>query len=188
MIYAIIEPPFTLQFRQMSKSELKAYYAWFMEVLQERVAQLLEAVHETVPTWRADCSPGSLDALGDWFVSQVQVRPRTGDEIADLRSKLALPIEIPGEELTNRTLSLAMDIGMYFGKVVLASLPHTKWDQPLKNEKFADYGQPVIMGFGSVPLNPVRISISFAYGIARAERGGGRLRELYNTWAKMHRT
>jgi hypothetical protein len=187
MAYAIIEPPFTLRFREMSKPELKAYYAWFMRVLPARIAELEEAVHEMKPTWLADRSPESLDALGEWFVSQVEVRPRTSDEVIELRSKLRMPIDIPGEELTNRTFSLAMDIGMYFGKVVLESLPGTKWDQPLRNEKFADYGQPVIMGFGSVPLNPVRIVVSAAYGIARKERGGDRLRELYNTWAKMHR-
>jgi hypothetical protein len=69
--------------------------------------------------------------------------------------------------------------------VVLKNLAGTTWDQTLKNQRFADYGQPVIMGFGSVPLNPVRIIVSTAYGIASKERGGGRLRELYGTWTKM---
>lgn len=187
MSYAIIDPPFTLRFREMSKPELKAYYAWFMQTLPVRVAQLEVTVRELQPSWRADCSPQSLEALGEWFVSQVVIRPRTNDEVAELRSKLVIPIEVPGEELTDRTFSLAMDIGMYFGNVILASLPGTTWNQPLVNEKFADYGQPVIMGFGNVPLNPVRIIVSAAYGIAHKERGGGRVRELFDAWAKMHR-
>ena len=95
---------------------------------------------------------------------------------------------MPGEQLTNRTFSLAMDIGMYFSQVVLKNLDGTKWDQPLRNEKFADYGQPVIMGFGSVPLNPVRVVVTLAYGIMTKKQSGGRLRELYDTWARMKRS
>jgi len=60
-----------------------------------------------------------------------------------------------------------------------------KWDQSLKNPRFADYGQPVIMGFGAVPLNPVRVCVTTAYGISRKKPA--RLGELYATWAKMHR-
>jgi hypothetical protein len=70
----------------------------------------------------------------------------------------------------------------------LKNLEGTAWDQPLRNEKFSDYGQPVIMGFGSVPLNPVRIVVMLAYGIANKKQGGRRLRELYDTWAKMRRS
>ena len=76
---------------------------------------------------------------------------------------------------------------MYFSQVVLKNLGGTKWDQPLRNEKFADYGQPVIMGFGSVPLNPVRLIVMLAYGIARKKQVGDRLLDLYNTWATMRR-
>ena len=189
MAYAIIQPPFTLKFREMPKSELKTYYGWFMEVLPKRIA-LLEAQVREVParsSWRASSSPESLEELGDWFADQVEVRSRTRPEVDDVQSRLTFPIDVPGEQLTNRTFSLAMDIGMYFSQVVLKNLAGTRWDQPLRNQKFADYGQPVIMGFGSVPLNPVRIIVSTAYGIASKEQGGGRVRELYDTWAKMKR-
>jgi hypothetical protein len=78
-----------------------------------------------------------------------------------------------------------MDIGMYFAQVVLKSLPGTQWDQPLGNKKFADYGQPVIMGFGTIPLNPVRVMVTTAYAISR--RKPADLRGLYDTWARMKR-
>jgi hypothetical protein len=190
MAYSIIQPPFTLKVREMPKPELKAYYAWFMNVLPERIGGLEAAVREAPAhaMWRGDCSPESLDVLGEWFAGEVEVRSRTSDEIDEVKSKLTFPIDVPGEQLTNRTFSLAMDVGMYFSQVVLKNLSGTKWDQPLRNQKFADYGQPVNMGFGSVPLNPIRIIHSMAYGIASKERGGSRLRELYDTWAKMKRS
>jgi hypothetical protein len=190
MAYSIIQPPFTLVFREMTKPELKGYFDWFAEVTPERIAGLEAEVRRapTHSTWRADFSPESLEALGEWFAGQVETRAKTAEEINEVKSKLTFPIDVPGEQLTNRTFSLAMDIGMYFGQVVLKNIDGTKWEQPLRNEKFADYGQPVIMGLGSVPLNPVRIVVMLAYGIMRKKQGSGRLRELYDTWAKMKRS
>jgi hypothetical protein len=135
--------------------------------------------------WAPNETPESLEALGRWFEGQVETRKKAADEIEETRSKLTFPIDIPEEELTDGTFSLSMDIGMYFGQVIIKNLPGTEWDQPLKNKRLADYGQPVIMGFGTVPLNPVRVMVTTAYGIARKKPA--RLCELYDTWAKMKR-
>jgi hypothetical protein len=193
MTYSIIQPPFTLKFREMSRTELTAYNRWFMNMLPERVAGLEAEVRQSSShaDWMADSSPESLDGLGSWFVGQVETRARTREEIEAVKSKLTFPIDVPGEQLTNRTFSLAMDIGMYFARVVLKNLEGTQWDQPLRSKRFADYGQPVILGFGSakheVPLNPVRIMVSLAYGIARKNHEGPLLREVYDRWAEMRR-
>ncbi len=42
--YETIQPPFTLNFREMSKKELRAYFSWFQEIMPERIAQLASAV------------------------------------------------------------------------------------------------------------------------------------------------
>ena len=185
MAYSIIQPPFTLRFREMPKGELKRYFQWFMKVMPERLVELDAVVRETHPTWPGDFSPESLQELAAWFGGQVETRPKTGEEIDGLTAKLAFSIDVSGTQLTNRTFSLAMDIGMYFSQVVINNLDGTRWDQPLKNERFADYGQPVITGFGTVSLNPVRIVVTTAYGVARGKKA--QLRELYDTWAKMKR-
>jgi hypothetical protein len=39
------------------------------------------------------------------------------------------------------------------------------------------------MGFGTVPLNPVRVMVTNAYKAASKEQVD--LRKLYDTWAKM---
>ena len=44
MSYSIIQPPFTLKFREMSRKELKDYKAWFHEVTPERIAELKDEV------------------------------------------------------------------------------------------------------------------------------------------------
>lgn len=185
MPYSIVQPPFTLRFRDMPKRELEAYGEWFHSVMPERIQQLRALVRET-PTfkgWEADMTPDSLGPLGAWFLEHVETRTRTTEEIAEVTSRLAFPMDVPEEELTNRSFSLAMDIGMYLGGVVLRSLPGTTWAQPLKNKDFADYGQPVILGFGSIPLNPVRIAVTLAYAFAAKEQPGTRLRALFDWWA-----
>jgi hypothetical protein len=187
MNYAIIQPPFPLQFRDMSKTELETYGAWFHQVSPDRIAELTRAVKRTpgYEHWEPNATPESLDDLGRWFEGKVETRRKTAEEIEETRTKLTFPIDIPELELTDESFSLAMDVGIYFGQVILKNLTGTRWDQPLKNKKFADYGQPVIMGFGTVPLNPVRVLVMTAYGVSRKKPA--RLRELYETWAKMKR-
>lgn len=187
MSYLIIQPPFTLKFKEMSKNELKAYREWFHKVTPERIVELAKDVQSTpgFELWEPDMTPESLVALGQWFEGQVQTRCRTLEEIKELKSKITIPIDVPEEDLTNRTFSLAMDIGMYFGQVVLRNLYGTQWEQPLKNKKFIDYGQPVLIGFGVIMLNPIRIILTTAYGISCRQQNGERLRELYDIWAKM---
>jgi hypothetical protein len=87
------------------------------------------------------------------------------------------------EELTNRTYSLAMDVGMYFSQVLIKNHPSLRWELPTHNKKFADYGQPVLVGFGRVPLNPIRIAVVLAHGIAAKKQE--RLRELYDYWSRL---
>lgn len=189
MPYTTIQPPFTLKFREMPKKELERYFQWFMEVTPQRVNELAEVVSQTpgFEVWQPDHSPASLDKLGDWFAGQVETRSRTKEEVQAIEIRLVFPMEIPGEELTNRTFSLAMDIGMYLSQVLLKKYPSLKWEQPFGNKKFADYGQPLLTGFGPVSLNPVRIAVTLAYGLASKNKSGKRLRELYDYWSKQVR-
>ena len=146
--------------------------------------ELTREAHNTgCRAWEPNLTPESLQPLGEWFDGQVETRKKTSEEVEQTRSSLTFPMDIPDEELTTRTFSLAMDIGIYFAQVLLKNLPGTAWDQPLKNKRFADYGQPVILGFGKVPLNPIRVIVTTAHGIARKKRA--QLQELYETWAKM---
>jgi hypothetical protein len=186
MAYTTIQPPFTLKFGEMSKHELKDYFRWFFDVLPQRTGELAEAMRQSpgFETWQPDQTPASLDALGEWFAVQAETRQRTPDERQEITSRSSYPIEVPNEELTNRTFSLAMDIGMYLAQVLLKNFPSLRWEQPLGDKKFADYGQPVLVGFGPVPLNPVRIAVTLAYGLVSKKQSGKRLREVYDYWSK----
>lgn len=189
MPYATIQPPFTLKFREMSKQELKAYYRWFFAVLPQRRNELAEAVCQSpgFEMWQLDDTPASLDRLGEWFAAQAEKRQRTPDERQEIASRSAHPIDVPNEELTNRTFSLAMDVGMYLSQVMLKNHPSLRWEQQFGSNKFIDYGQPVLVGFGAVPFNPVRMLVTLAYGLVSKKETGRGLRELYDIWSKMVR-
>jgi hypothetical protein len=184
MAYSVIQPPFTLDFQQMSRSELLAYRDWFHSVSRDRIAQLAAAMNasEGFECWTADFTPKSLAPLSQWFRTQAATRERTPDEIAEIRGGLAFPIEISTQELTNRTYSLAMDIAFYFAEVILTNIPGTRWDQPLRGKTLADYGQPVLVGLRPVPINPVRVMIVIARGFADGSKPDDAIPKLYERW------
>ncbi len=187
MNYQIIQPPFTLVFREMSKKELKAYNQWFHDILADRINVLAIAVNSTAgfDGWKPDYVPDSLDSLGEWFASYAEARQRTLEEIADIQKRSQFPINVPDTELTNTTFSLAMDIGMYISQVFLKNVPSIEWSQPFGNVKFVDYGQPVLIGFGAAPFNPVRMMVTLAYGLVNHGKNGKSLRDIYNIWYAM---
>jgi len=187
MIYNIIQPPFTLKFQEMSKTELKAYFQWFLDTIPVRIRELSEVIRQTpgFSAWDPDCSPASLDLLGGWFSTQFATRPRTNEEIRELGAKSSFPIPISGNELENRTFSLAMDIGMYLSQVFLKQYPSLHWEQPFGNKKFVDYGQPVLVPFKPAPFNPVRMMVTLAYGLSTKTKSGEKLREIYEIWSQL---
>jgi len=80
---------------------------------------------------------------------------------------------------------MAFDIGIYFGQTLKVNHPALRWEQDRKDKRFIDYGHLVLIGFGKVPLNPVRILTTFAYGLIGKKKTGNGLIELYTIWEKM---
>ena len=186
MTYEIIQPPVTLQFQEMTKKELKNYFQWYMYILPERIEELTSAVNQTAgfEGWQPDLTPSSLDLLGEWFASNVERRFRTEKEKQEMKEKLISPIEISDYELTEQTISISMDIGMYVSQVFLKNNPSLKWEQPFGSKNNIDYGQPAIAKFIYGFFNPTHIMITLAYGISKKNKTGSRLREIYNHWSK----
>lgn len=185
MPYEIVQPPFSLNFHDMTRKELDAYFRWFIAEIPVRLEKVAQTVRESkgFESWHADETPESLDALGEWFVSQVAMRQRTETEGRRIAAKALFQSATPGEELTDRTFSLAFDVGIYFSRVLLANWPVLKWSHVLGNKRSVDYGQPVVVAFSVGPLNPVQVMVTLAYGIAKETRDGPRLRQLYNYWS-----
>ena len=135
--------------------------------------------------WVPDRGGESLTALGFWLAQEVETRARTSEELNRIKGRVAFDMDVSERELTNKTFSLAMDTGMYFGETLLRHHPNLEWDQPLKDKKFADFGQMVLRGFGEVSLNPIRIAVTYCYGIASGKQTGMRLKEIFDYWSRL---
>jgi len=187
MAYSTIQPPFeSLKFSEVSKKELKEYGRWFHEVLPQRIVELTRSVTSTpgFEDWTPSYAPDSLNGLGNWFATKVKTRQHTQSELSKFPPHI---MEWVSEgALTDHTISLAMDMGMYLALVLLHAHPSLKWDQLFGSKNFIHYGQPVLVGFvGAVPFNPVHIVITLAYGLAKKTKDGKALRDLYEVWSGM---
>ena len=183
--YKTIEPPFTLKFTEMSKPELRHYYRWLLGMIPIRIGELAVAVKGTpgFESWAADFTPSSLDVLGNWFATQVETRPRSHEEMDELAANFAFPVS--SRVLTNRTISLAVDIGMYLSQLFLRNNSSLRWDQLFRGKTYIDYGQPVLMGFiDKVPRNPIRVITTLAYGLINKTNTDNGLRAIYDSWSR----
>ena len=173
-VYRIIQPPFkTLDTTEMSRAEIREYYQWFINSIPERVTVLEQTVISTKGSekWRADYSPDSLPQLSVWFTENISTRPRTQEE------KLAMcaggpawfgPEALADWELTVRTFSLCVDIGMYLGEALVRNNPELKWRLiSTGSKRYVDYGRPVVGPLKVYDFNPVRGVMMIAYGTAR---------------------
>lgn len=172
-----------LVFERLTKKELRQYNEWFHAVLPSRIAMLEGLVRSSAEfeSWRADFSPGSLAGLSAWFDGAVESRPRSAAEIAEARAKVPLHIEVPTTDLTERTYSIAMDVGMYLGEVVRRNVPGTRWEQ--ETRKVHNYGQPAVWGRGKVCMNPVHLAVVQAFRVQAGE--AAEFPRLLDVWAKM---
>lgn len=98
---------------------------------------------------------------------------------------MKFPIDGSDETLTDRSLSIAMDTGMYLGAVLVSSLPGTSWIQEFGSKNSIDYGQPVVKGFGQMKFNPVRMCVTMSFGMLNGQTEPNSLVELYDIWAEM---
>lgn len=185
--YKTIQPPFhSLKFREVPKKELEDYNRWFHNVLPQRIVELTRTVNSSpgFEGWTPSYTPDSLKRLGDWFASQVSTRRHTPEELSSFPAHIRKWVS--EGELTDRTISLVMDLGMYLSQVLLRNHPSLKWDQIFGNRKFIDFGQPVLVGFvGRVPFNPVRMLGTLAYGLADKTYDSERLHKIYEIWSGM---
>ncbi|HTX49572.1 MAG TPA: hypothetical protein VME40_09305 [Caulobacteraceae bacterium] len=185
MSYSTIQPPFTLKFGEMSALELTRYRTWFLEVKPERIRELNNEICKEVK-WESNYSRDSIEQLGVWISHHVETRPREVEDITLIKGRTAFNFDASANELTNRTFSIAVDAGMYFGEALIRQHHRLKWEQSLKSKRFADFGQMVLVGFSQQGiLNPVRIVVNFCYGVASGQHKASRFIEVYGYWSRL---
>jgi hypothetical protein len=184
MPYAEFIGPIRNSLHDLSSEQLEEYFHWFMTNRAERTEELasLVRISDNYALWRPDYSSKSLDALGRWLASVATVRPANEHELAKVRSRALFYSVTANLALTSSTFSIACDVGIYLGDVIVSNHSAVHWVQQLDNKRSADYGHAVLAGFDTGTMNPLRIAIVLAYALATGAHQADRLRELYEYW------
>ena len=174
--YRPFRPPKRLDFTGWSRQEARSYFEWFTERIPERMGELRRTIERLKHDCSLDGTPDSLICLGEILLSRVSTRASTPEETAqeatELPQQLRPFVEIEEWQLTEETLSLCVDVGIYLAEVLRSTHPDLRW--ALWTRKTVDYNRPVLVGFqGNVPLDPIRIAINVALGKARGEHQPG---------------
>ena len=177
---------FALNFREMNRREADEYFSWFKQQIPVRIEMLQSIVGLGANI--SEFSPQSLTVLGNLLDENVEFRHLSGPEILHERANSPSWFQdiIPDKALSERTISLCVDIGIAFGEMLTKCHSSLSWVFHHKQKNDANYQQPVIVGFKhKVELNPVRLLTVVAYKVADGQVGQNQLTELFYTWIRM---
>lgn len=186
-IYRVIQSPIDENVYKLNKKQAKVFFNWYINEIPTRIQILADYVRSSpeFSGWQENMLVESLDDLGKWFCKQVETRPRSEVEISDIRKRapaLFDAVGIPQDELTGKTISLAIDIGMYLSQIMQKNVENAKWVQKTTAKRSVNFNLPVLSTGGRMVFNPTHLMITYAYGIARGTKKPEGLRELYEIW------
>jgi hypothetical protein len=185
--YEIIQPPFSLDYKIMTKKELRELYEWYINIIPERIKILTKAVNTTknFEDWKADYTPKSLLKLGEWLSLIGEKEKMSEKKINVIKKNLAdkyKSIDFDDTELTEKTISICMDIGMYMSQIFLKNNPILKWQLMLGDKRNVDYGHPVIVFGKGSEFNPMRIPCVIADALIDKTDKPSQIYETYKVW------
>lgn len=155
-VYTLNNYPSQSMLRERPQRELDVVWNAFLSNISTRIALLHAAVSEALH-WSPDFSDSSLDILDRWL------RKSTESTLAEA-SRLGIP-DVEKDIMvgtwnsaaykpSDRTVSYAMDVGIYLGELLIRRVPFARWYQPRKHKDYIDYGQPMLSGFGPSLASP----------------------------------
>ena len=183
-MYPTIQMPFEFTpFSVMSKTEAKEYYEWFLSIIPRRIETLQGYVESSGSLVQLDLTQDSLISLWGWFISRIEQRKLTSEE---MNEELELVAHWRRPEVKENVLKFSkdtenqiIDIGIYFSTVLLHSSNQLKWMVIHKPRNHVDVNQPVLAGTGKIRLNPIRVVDVCA---ARALNDAGNINMLSNLY------
>ncbi|GGG09031.1 hypothetical protein [Paenibacillus aceti] len=190
-MYPNIEVPFELgSFDTMSKREADHFFMWFLENRKNRIQVLVDYYESTGggSPKDLDLTTKSLNLLWNWFVPRIVQIKKTSEELAEENEQLPWWIKTECSEneykLSKETEIMIMDIGLYFGEVLIQQFVQLKWGIIYKPRNFVDVNRPIIVGFNkNMTLNPVRVVNTCTYKAAKGIQSND-LYSLYQIWAE----
>jgi len=161
MEYQPMMPPFEIgAFDEMKKREAQRHLDWYVSEIPIRL-ELLKSLYARSGKnpKELDLSPESLIPLWSWFMPTVQTVQLSKREFEKMRAQYPEWIwdELANWEVHVKSLNIAMDIGIYFGEVMIAKYPKMKWGFVEKPKSYIDLNKPTIMYPTGADCCPSRI-------------------------------
>ena len=189
MDYELIKIPWTAGslYSDMSKDEAMAFFEWIEVNAEYRVSQLQSYINQSRACFHLDHSPRSLLSLGEWLANTLKLQCRSPKDMKDLVNSVPEWIKDSmrdrNVELTPESMSLALDVGIYFSRALMKSDDKIKWKMHVNaSELDADHNQLVLTGPTGMQYNPVRAMQQICLKIAKREVKTTRLFELFESW------
>ena len=190
MDYPLMETPFTLvPFNEMNKKQVGQYFQWFMVEKDKRLYQLEQYINKNNPAKVIlDKSPESLIPLWERFEDQIEWEEKTEDELkAELIGRpewMQRHIIAETKTFTTLTLTIVMDISIYFGETMIRNNPTVYWGFKSSPKKLDGVNRPILLGFkGDINVFPFTLVRVCARKSTRS-KNKNQLYNLYNTWCK----
>lgn len=186
MNYNVIDDlPIDYEFSTKSKKELKLYKDWFLGNKEKRISELSQAVNSTkgFENWSSDFTSDSLKELGIWLKQNVEIEKIP--EIEYKKKRLETPdyIELNDWDLTIKTRSLLVDVGIYIGEVFIHTYPQLQWEQCISTRK-NDVNQGHMIIKMKKDFNPVWIMYIVGLGLADDTKDETCLINVFKNWSK----
>lgn len=168
------------------KKVLDEFYDWFVSQLPKATVYLRERHKAANVDICLDCSVESLIPLSRWFETAVTTRPITPEE-REASSTLVLGKhtvrrEVDDWMLTDDTLIMCIEVGIYLGNVCVANDSDAYWRRLLKPKNLLDYGKVVVQLGEKAPRNPIVAAHVTALKIVEKTVKENALHRLYHVW------
>lgn len=138
-------------FSDFSKKETREYFRWFEGIKEDRLEYLISEVNKDCSFLILDYSKDSILGLTKWILSKIELEPVSKMELKQFKENLQKTplltdvISSPIKSLSQDFISIAFDVGLYFGETVVKGSNNHKWGYSLNPKSYIHYAQPIII-------------------------------------------
>lgn len=175
--------------REMSDRQAEIYFESFVEGIPQRLAELQRAIKTSGDAGLLlDYSFDSLSPLGNWFGNNIETVLLSEDALIEKKERYPawLHDHISPYTLTLETVSLIMDVGIYFAETLRHRNPILKWALLQLPSSDIAYHQPVVVPFlGDIYLFPFLIVYNVAGKHTKGKHAAEELPRVFQVWEDM---
>jgi hypothetical protein len=183
MEYSTIKIPMELNkpIEIMNRREIKKYFKWFMSIKDERMKYLMKRVFNSDEIVFSEQNIQALHYLmAENIYEGIKAEEEIAIEISQIPEDLKSSHKVKPKRLIEPTISIAIDIGIYFCEYLIHEVDDLKWDYE-KDKEVDQYGRPVIKGKKKYCC-PSEIMYVFILGLKKKSVKEDRLLNLFKNY------